>query len=169
MGPIGLTGPQGVTGATGATGPAGPAGATGPTGPQGPQGPPAAQFGFYEGAPAAPTLPAAQGTLYYQEPPGTPPVTTGTSNLWQYRDPGVTTTPTIIAIGTNSTGLFDPAPGIPATTFLHTHKATTSITNAEIPLPRDRAIPVTGLPSEVIQCQNHSSERSGSSASTSRR
>jgi hypothetical protein len=29
-------------------------------------------------------------------------------------------TPTIIAIGTNSTGLFDPAPGIPATTFLHT-------------------------------------------------
>jgi hypothetical protein len=116
IGPIGLTGPAGPQGPTGATGATGPRGATGPAGPQGA---PAAQFGFYEG-PSAPTLPAAQGTLYYQEPPGTPPVVTGTSNLWQYRDPGVTTTPTIIAIGTNSTGLFDPAPGIPATTFLHT-------------------------------------------------
>jgi hypothetical protein len=45
---------------------------------------------------------------------------TGTSNLWQYRNPGFTTTPTIIAIGNNSTGSFDPAPGIPATTFVHT-------------------------------------------------
>jgi hypothetical protein len=124
IGPIGLTGPQGPagatgatgpTGATGATGPTGPAGATGPQGPQGPQGAPAAQFGFYQGT-AAPTLAAAQGTLYYQQINAG---ITGVTALWQYRDPGVTTTPIIIANGDNPTGIFTPAPGIPATTFVH--------------------------------------------------
>jgi hypothetical protein len=107
IGPMGLTGLQGPTGATGATGPAGP---------QGPQGAAAAQFGFYQGT-AVPTLPAAQGTLYYQQINAG---LTGVTALWQYRNPGVTTTPTLIANGDNPSGLFNPATGIPATTFLHT-------------------------------------------------
>jgi hypothetical protein len=94
QGPVGPAGPQGPTGATGATGPAGPAG------PAGPQGPPAAQFGIYTGT-AAPTLAAPQGTLYYR-PGGT--VNTGNSQLYEYTGAGVSTTTTVIGIGTNATG-----------------------------------------------------------------
>ena len=105
-GPAGPPGPAGPMGAQGAMG------AQGIQGIQGPQGPPAAQFGIYQGM-LAPTLPAAQGTLYYQFDPVS-------TNLWQYTGPGVSTTVTLIAIGNNSTGLFDPAPEIPPTVFLHT-------------------------------------------------